>query len=91
VLTRQSEQEEQRKQHKQILICLFNMSDKELNYQWPEHVGTSKKILDSKEKEWMKEEVKNLLPNQVIPGQLIKIPPLSVSIYQVDQLSIINN
>jgi maltooligosyltrehalose trehalohydrolase len=63
-------------------LCLFNFSDKEIAYTVSCRQGAWKKSLDSKEKQWLKndEELK-VLPDAVNAGDKILLPPLSVVVY----------
>lgn len=67
----------------QHLVCLFNLSDEAVSYQLPIGIGSCKKILDSKDSEWMPDgtTTENPLPNQPAPGESVILPPCSVAVY----------
>ncbi|GAB3960948.1 malto-oligosyltrehalose trehalohydrolase [Spirosoma harenae] len=68
----------------QQLTCLFNLSDEEIPYALPVWVSVWEKLLDSTERQWQEiEGAKNEgLPVQVKPGELLTLPPRSVSVYR---------
>jgi maltooligosyltrehalose trehalohydrolase len=78
VLLRQSHNSAQK------LVCLFNFSEKELEYKMPDEAPTWKNILNSKEKQWQLEQKESNInvPEQIESGKGLAIPPLSVLVYQ---------
>ncbi|MBD0374530.1 MAG: DUF3459 domain-containing protein, partial [Flavisolibacter sp.] len=77
VLLRQTAGEEER------MICLFNLSDKELSYQIPSVIKEGQKILDSNEGKWRmeKEKVMGGHPAAIEAGQPFSLMPNSVAVY----------
>jgi maltooligosyltrehalose trehalohydrolase len=68
----------------QQLICLFNFSEKTLEYIMPDEAPNWKNILNSKEKQWLldQQELENKAPEQIEEGTRLSIPPLCVLVYQ---------
>lgn len=66
------------------LLCLFNLSEKEIDYTFPSWAENWQKVLDSKELKWSVPRVsaKNLLPKDTAAGDGIQLPPLSVTVYE---------
>lgn len=65
----------------QGIICVFNFSDEEIQFLVPS--GKWKKILDSKEKQWLEKEEKiNLLPDEISEDNALQLPPTSITVYQ---------
>jgi maltooligosyltrehalose trehalohydrolase len=77
VLLRQSGDE------KQQVLCLFNLSEKQLSYQVPMWMKTGRKILDSKEDKWIADvvEEKEVVPAEIETDQIISLMPLNVVVY----------
>ncbi|RAJ92478.1 maltooligosyl trehalose hydrolase [Larkinella arboricola] len=65
------------------LIGLYNFSDEEVSYELPGWVLGWTKLLDSKEPQWMEngDDSSTLLPAQAKPGQVVTLPPCSVTVY----------
>ena len=63
------------------LLCLFNFSEKELPYPVPEQIINAKKILDSKEGQWMTTEGNATLSHPKNAATTINLLPLSVVVY----------
>ena len=69
---------EEKQQH---VACLFNLSEKEISYQPPSWMDKAKKILDSKDIRWLEQDMTiNPLPD-LIEGQELMLPSLSVTVY----------
>ncbi|OKL41704.1 malto-oligosyltrehalose trehalohydrolase [Pontibacter flavimaris] len=76
ILLRQSMDREQQ------LLCLFNLSEQELKYEWPTPEPKYKLVLHSKDEQWMQQkEGAKEMPDQIATGTSIKLPPLSVVVY----------
>ncbi|MCJ8163717.1 malto-oligosyltrehalose trehalohydrolase [Pontibacter sp. E15-1] len=71
--------------HKQQLVCLFNLSEKEIVYTLPDHAAGWERVLHSGEKKWMPtKDAENAtkVPTRIKAGQKLHLPPLSVTVYQ---------
>ena len=69
----------------QLLLCLFNFSEKEIAFNMPDSAEKWKLVLNSKEKEWLQEQdiaQVTTAPKQVAAGKQIMMPPLGVLLYQ---------
>ncbi|MDB5232156.1 MAG: malto-oligosyltrehalose trehalohydrolase [Chitinophagaceae bacterium] len=73
----------QRADGKEHLLCLFNLSEKELQYSMPVFSEEWEKIIDSTEAKWNESAEEEILrfPALVGSGANITMPPLSVCIY----------
>ncbi|GAB4024861.1 malto-oligosyltrehalose trehalohydrolase [Spirosoma koreense] len=66
----------------QHLTVLFNLSDQPVSYELPVWVASWDKLLDSKEKQWLEKGPQaKLLPATAEPGQQLRLPPCSVTLY----------
>ena len=64
------------------LICLFNFSEAPLAYSTPFFAPAWTKILDSTEDRWCEQPSHSeTLPGNIKPGQGLRLPPLSVTVY----------
>lgn len=62
------------------LFCCLNLSDKEITYSLPPYTNQWKKLLDSKEKQWMWDEEAAPQPEE-ISTELLNLKPCSVVVY----------
>ncbi len=62
------------------LFCCLNISDKELTYTLPPYAKQYKKLIDSKEQQWMWDEKSDPYPDE-IGNEEIKLKPFSVVVY----------
>jgi len=78
VLMRQSSQENEK------MICFFNLSEKEISFKIPDWFGQGKKVIDSKDDQWIlqKDQSKQKHPSQIKSGENFSLAPLSVVVYQ---------
>ena len=69
---------------KKHLLCLFNLSEKEINYTAPTWSENWQKILDSKEIQWLEsdEKVSRVSPEMVKANEELRLMPLSVTVYE---------
>ncbi|MFC5407686.1 malto-oligosyltrehalose trehalohydrolase [Larkinella bovis] len=66
------------------LLALFNLSEEEVAYPLPDWISGWQKCLDSKEPQWLEtaESAPAVLPAEPGPGQLLRLPPVSVTVYR---------
>jgi maltooligosyltrehalose trehalohydrolase len=71
----------------QHLLCLFNLSEREIPYIFPTWSENWQKILDSKEEKWLAKQDpgKKLLPANCKATQEIQLPALSVTVFESSQ------
>lgn len=66
----------------QHLICLFNFSEQEITYTFPDYQRSFSILLHSKELQWMEQKEEAVtIPQTVAGSDTIQIPPLSVMVY----------
>lgn len=71
-----------RKSGDEQLVAFFNFSENELNYSIPSTITKAKKILDSKEKQWMESLSEGKIsPDGIQANQTYSFQPLSVVVY----------
>jgi len=72
-----------RKWRNERLICLFNLTCRELTYTFPRETKPGLKVLDSKDNRWMQEPLyeDRLLPESPQAGETVAILPFSVTVY----------
>ena len=64
------------------LFCCLNLGDEEISYRLPQYTTQWKKILDSKEEQWMWDEEANPQP-EVVTTDEMKLRPNSVVVYSM--------
>jgi len=68
---------------KEHLYACFNLSDQDISYTLPPYTKQWKKLLDSKEEQWMFDEAANPQPNE-IDHERIHLRPFSVMVYTTE-------
>lgn len=65
----------------ETLLCLMNFSDKELVFPLPEIPGAGRKMLDSKDPQWMDNAAAAPSPSTCVASGPVRLPPLAVVAY----------
>ncbi|WP_266205377.1 malto-oligosyltrehalose trehalohydrolase [Pontibacter kalidii] len=77
ILSRQSTEQGQQ------LLCLFNLSEQEVKYEWPNPERTFKLVLNSKAAQWMQQKNEAVATPALTPtGNGIHLPPLCMMMFE---------